>query len=250
MQIWLYTIASVLLVSAMSLVGVVTIFFGEQRVNNMLRLFVSFSVGALLGDAFIHLIPEAFAQGSMLVSFSILAGIMTFFVLERFIHWRHCHETGCEEHGHVHALPYMILLGDGLHNFIDGIIIGASYLVSIHVGIATTLAVVFHEIPQEIGDFGTLLHGGFSRGKALLWNFISGLTAVVGAVMVLLISFQFESITKILVPFAAGGFIYIATADMIPELHKHRAHKISETMKQAFFFILGIAIMYSLLFLE
>lgn len=248
MQIWFYTIASVLLVSAVSLVGVVTIFFGEKRLNNFLRLFVSFSVGALLGDAFIHLIPEAFEQGSMTVSFSILGGIMTFFILERFIHWRHCHEVGCEEHGH--ALPYVIILGDGLHNFIDGIIIAASYLVSVPVGVATTLAVVFHEIPQEIGDFGTLLYAGFSKKKALLWNFVSALTAVIGAALVLFVSFQFESITNILVPFAAGGFIYIATADMIPELHKHKVHKFSETIKQVFFFALGIVVMYSLLFLE
>ena len=190
MEIWLYALASVFLVSAVSLIGVVTIFFGEKKINNVLRLFVSFSVGALLGDAFIHLIPEAFEDGDMLVSVSILGGIITFFILERFIHWRHCHEVGCEEHGH--ALPYMILMGDGLHNFIDGVIIGASYLVSIPVGIATTLAVIFHEIPQEIGDFGTLLYSGYSKTKALLLNFASGLIAVVGAVSVLLLSSQFE----------------------------------------------------------
>jgi len=248
MEVWLYTLASVFLVSIVSLIGIVTVFFGEKKLNNVLRLFVSFSVGALLGDAFIHLIPEAFDRGGVSVSFSILAGIITFFILERLIQWHHCHEVGCEEHGH--ALPYVILTGDGLHNFIDGIIIGASYLVSIPVGVATTLAVIFHEIPQEIGDFGTLLYGGFSKAKALLWNFLSALTSVAGAVMVLLVSSQFESVTKILVPFAAGGFIYIATADMIPELHKHRAHKFSETFIQVFFFVLGIAIMYGLLFLE
>lgn len=239
---------SVFLVSLVSLVGIVVVFFGKKKLNNMLRFFVSFSVGALLGDAFIHLIPEAFENGSVSASFSILAGIITFFILERLIQWHHCHEVGCEEHGH--ALPYIILTGDGLHNFIDGIIIGASYLVSIPVGIATTLAVVFHEIPQEIGDFGTLLYGGFSKIKALVWNFLSALTSVAGAVMVLLISSQFESVTKILIPFAAGGFIYIATADMIPELHKHKVHKFSETFKQVFFFAFGIAVMYGLLFIE
>lgn len=248
MQIWFYTMVSVFLVSAMSLVGIVAVFFGEKKLNNMLRFFVSFSVGSLLGDAFIHLIPEAFDKGGVSASFSILAGIIVFFILERLIQWHHCHEVGCEEHGH--ALPYVILTGDGLHNFIDGVIIGASYLVSIPVGIATTLAVIFHEIPQEIGDFGTLLYGGFSKVKALVWNFLSALTSVAGAVMVLLISSQFESVTNILIPFAAGGFIYIATADMIPELHKHKVHKFSETFKQVFFFALGIAVMYVLLFIE
>lgn len=248
MQIWIYAMASVFLVSAMSLVGIVTIFFAENKLNSILRLFVSFSVGALLGDAFIHLIPEAFENGNEFTAMFILAGILTFFVMERFIHWRHCHEAGCQEHGH--ALPYVILLGDGLHNFIDGVIIGASYLISIPVGVATTLAVVFHEIPQEIGDFGTLLYGGFSKRKALFWNFASALTSVLGAVIVLVVSFKVESITNILIPFAAGGFIYIATADLIPELHKHQKHKFSETIKQALFFVLGIAIMYSLLYLE
>ncbi len=248
MNIWLYTISSVVLVSLVALVGIVSVFFSEKKLNSALRLFVSFSVGSLLGDAFIHLIPEAFSHGELTVSFSILAGILTFFALERFIHWHHCHEVGCHEHGKT--LPYVILLGDGLHNFIDGIIIGASYLVSIPVGIATTLAVIFHEIPQEIGDFGTLLYAGFSKKKALLWNFISALTAVLGAIMVLLLSSQFEDVTKFLVPFAAGGFIYIATADMIPELHKHKVHKLSETAKQLFFFMLGIAVMYGLLIFE
>lgn len=248
MQIWVYTILSVLLISAISLIGVAAVFVEEKRLNKILHLFVSFSVGALLGDAFIHLIPEAFGNGGITTSLLILLGIMAFFVLERFIHWRHCHEAGCEEHGH--ALPYVILIGDGLHNFIDGIIIAASYLVSIPLGIATTIAVIFHEIPQEIGDFGTLLYGGFSKMKALFWNFVSSLASVAGALLVLLVSSQFESVANILIPFAAGGFIYIATADMIPELHKHKAHKFSETFKQTFFFVLGIVVMYTLLFLE
>lgn len=247
-MVWTYTLLSVFVVSAISLIGVFSFSWKIERINQMLIFLVSFAAGTLLGDAFIHLIPEAFESGNDFTSLYILAGLLLFFVLERFIHWRHCHEVGCEEHSH--ALPYVILAGDGLHNFMDGIIIGASYLVSIPVGIATTLAVIFHEIPQEIGDFGTLLYGGFSKKKALLYNFISALTAVFGAVLVLLISRHLDYITDILIPLAAGGFIYIATADMIPELHKHKMHKLSETAKQLVFFIAGICIMYGLLYLE
>lgn len=248
MQIWIYTLISVFAVSAISLIGLFTFSWKSEKINRILIFLVSFSVGTLLGDAFLHLIPEAFENGSEITPLSILGGLLLFFILERFIHWRHCHEVGCEEHSH--ALPYVILAGDGLHNFIDGIIIGASYLVSIPVGIATTLAVIFHEIPQEIGDFGTLLYGGFSKKKALLCNFMSALTAVLGAVIVLLASNCFESVIKVLIPLAAGGFIYIATADMIPELHKHRMHKLAETLKQVIFFLAGIGIMYGLLWLE
>jgi len=248
MQVWTYTLLSVFAVSIISLIGVFSFSWKSEKINNVLIFFVSFSAGTLLGDAFLHLIPEAFESKSNFVSLYILLGLLLFFILERFIHWRHCHEVGCEEHSHV--LPYVILAGDSFHNFIDGVIIGASYLVSLPIGIATTLAVIFREIPQEIGDFGTLLYGGFSKNKALLYNFISALTAVLGAIFVLLVSVRFESVTEVLVPLAAGGFIYIATADMIPELHKHKVHKLSETLKQVIFFLAGIGIMYALLYLE
>jgi zinc and cadmium transporter len=142
----------------------------------------------------------------------------------------------------------MILTGDMVHNFIDGLVIGASYMVSIPVGVATTIAVVLHEIPQEIGDFGSLIYGGFSRFKALLYNFISALAAVLGAILVLTLSFNSESLVAILVPFAAGGFIYIAGSDLIPELHKNRNRTI--IIWQIITFVLGIGMMFSLLFLE
>ncbi|KKW05343.1 MAG: hypothetical protein UY41_C0055G0006, partial [Candidatus Moranbacteria bacterium GW2011_GWE1_49_15] len=210
MEVWFYTIASVLIVSVVSLIGVMTLSLGKNTLEKILILLVSFSAGTLLGDAFIHLIPESMEGGNGAV------------VLEKFIHWRHCHEAGCPEHSH--ALPSMILVGDGLHNFIDGMIIAASYLISIPVGIATTIAVLFHEIPQEIGDFGVLVHGGFSKTKALFYNFASASTSVLGAVLVLVASSYSENAEIFLVPFAAGGFIYIATADIIPELHKHKSH--------------------------
>lgn len=248
MQIWSYTLLSVFAVSLVSLAGAVTLVLGNARIHKILVLLVSFAAGTLLGDAFLHLIPEAFEHGTTRVSVLILSGLLFFFVLEKLIHWRHCHEEGCDEHGK--ALPYVVLAGDTLHNLIDGVIIAASYLVSVPVGIATTVAVLLHEIPQEIGDFGTLVYGGMSKAKALLFNFVSALAAVGGAVAVLVASSRSQQLAEMLVPFAAGGFIYIATADMIPELHKHGSHRVFDVIKQIAAFTLGIVIMYVLLFLE
>ena len=182
---------------------------------------------------------------TLTVSAFVIAGIAFSFIIEKIIHWRHCHHP--TTHDHPHPFAWMNLFGDGVHNFIDGLIIGAAYLVSIPVGIATTVAVILHEIPQEIGDFGVLLHGGFSKGKALLLNFVTALLSVFGAIVALLLSSYVENLTTYLVPFAAGGFIYIAAADLIPELHKET--KVSKSLLQFFFFILGVLVMILLLFL-
>ena len=246
MQIWLYTILSVVIVSLISLVGIFVIPFSKEKLNRVLIYFVSFSAGTLLGDAFIHLIPEAYSEksNSLFVSVSILLGIITFFVLEKFIHWRHCHKVACASH--PHPFSYVVLAGDTVHNFIDGLVIGASFLVDTSVGIATTVAVVFHEIPQEIGDFGSLVYGGFSKFHALMLNFITALAAVLGAIIVLAIGGN-DKVVNFLVPFAAGGFIYIAGTDLIPELHKHT--EIRKTFWQLVTFVLGIGLMVLLLML-
>lgn len=209
---------------------------------------ISFAAGALLGDVFIHLLPEIFAESGFGIEISlyILLGVAASFVMEKIIHWRHCHHPTCKDHPHPYAK--MNLLGDLVHNLIDGIIIGASYLVNIPVGIATTLAVLFHEIPQEIGDFGILIHGGYSRKKALLLNFLIALSAVLGAVVTLLIGAHVSGVTNFLIPFAAGTFIYIATADLIPELHKEVAVK--RSLLQFLWFTLGIGVMLFLLLIE
>lgn len=240
-MIWIYTLVSVIIVSLISLIGVFTLSIRREKLEKLLIYFVSLSAGTLLGDAFIHLIPEAYESGGnrIFVSFYILSGILMFFVLEKFFHWRHCHHVPNEEH--PHPFSYIILTGDTVHNFIDGMIIAASFLISIPVGIATAVAVIIHEIPQEIGDFGSLVYGGFSRIKALLFNFFTALAAVLGAVVVLLISFDIIGITKFLIPFAAGGFIYIASADLIPELHKET--KPQKSLGQLVTFIIGIGLM-------
>src|SRR3989338_4760064 len=165
MPIVLYTIVSVIVISLLAFIGIVSLAVSAKRLKTVLVYLISFSAGALFGDAFIHLLPEVVESHgfSLIISLSILTGIVLFFILEKIIHWQHCHLPITEEH--VHPFAYMNLIGDALHNFIDGVIIAASYVVSIPAGLATTLAVALHEIPQEIGDFGVLIYGGFSRSK-------------------------------------------------------------------------------------
>lgn len=246
-NIWLYSLVSVLIVSLISFVGILTLSINTKKLKKILLYMVSFSAGALFGDAFIHLLPEIIEEVGfgLNISIYVMFGIGFSFIIEKFIHWRHCHITSEE---HVHPFALMNLFGDGVHNFIDGIIIGASYLVSIPVGIATTLAVIFHELPQEIGDFGVLLHGGFSKSKALFFNFITALTAVFGAVFALVLSSFVENITTFLIPFSAGTFIYIAGSDLIPELHKEV--RVDKSLLQLIAIVLGVLVMLSLLLLE
>ncbi|MEW5955486.1 MAG: ZIP family metal transporter [Candidatus Micrarchaeota archaeon] len=242
-----WALASLFLVSAVSLVGALAFLWKARRLAQALVLLVSFSAGALLGDAFIHLLPEAAEEGFTLgVSFSFLAGIIVFFVLEKFVHWRHCHTPTSKEHPHPVAV--MNLVGDGLHNFLDGVLIGASYLASIPLGIATTIAVVFHEVPQEIGDFGVLLHAGFSERKALAFNFLSALVAVAGGLAAFAAGSAVQGLAAALVPFTAGGFVYIAVADLIPQLHKET--RPLKSVLQLAGFCAGIAVMTSLLLVE
>jgi len=243
-----YTLLSVALVSVVALIGIFFLSLKESNLRKVLTYLVSFAAGALFGDAFFHLLPEAVEKigfGARL-SFGVLGGILFFFIVEKIIHWRHCHLPITKEHTHPFAL--MNLIGDVVHNFLDGLIIGASYLVSVPVGIATTAAVILHEIPQEISDFGVLLHGGFSRAKALWYNFLTSLSAFVGAILALVIGVKAGNFEAMIVPIAAGGFIYIAGADLIPELHKEVEAK--KSLVQVITIMFGIAVMFALTFLE
>jgi zinc and cadmium transporter len=207
---------STLMVSLISVVGIFFITVNEQVFNKVLLLLVSFASGTLLGAAFLELIPESLSASSEIVFIVILVGILAFFLLEKSL-WRHCHERECP----THAFAYMNLLGDGVHNFIDGVVIAASFLVSVPLGVTTTLAVIAHEIPQEIGDFSILIYGGFSKLKALSYNFLTATIAIFAAALTYFLSAYLPSL-EYLLAFAAGGFIYIATTDLIPELHKER----------------------------
>jgi zinc and cadmium transporter len=217
---WLYSLASVVLVSLLSLLGIAFVSVSEERLKKIIFVMVSLAVGSLFGDAFIHLLPQAFAkfEAKVEASLYLLAGIFAFFILEKFLLWRHQHTL--EANNPVRPVGYMNLLADGVHNFIDGMIIGASYLVSLPVGVATTTAVIFHEIPHELGNFFVLLYAGFSKARAIFFNFISALFAILGTIVALLVSSRVEHFSSLMLPLAAGGFIYIAGSDLVPELNK------------------------------
>jgi zinc and cadmium transporter len=241
---YLYTLISVLAVSLFSLIGVFILAIKWNNLNKLTVFLVSLSAGTLLGDSFLHLLPEAVRENSGADTWLwLLAGILFFFILEKVIHWRHCHLPTTEDHPHPFGL--MNLVGDGLHNFLDGIIIAGSFLVNINLGLATTIAVIAHEIPQEISDFGVLVYAGFSRAKALVLNLLSASLAIIGALLALTIGGQTDSFTDFIIPFTAGNFIYIATSDLFPELKKD-----NDKLHQAFFqlasIIIGIAIMLAL----
>ena len=217
---FLCAIASVILVSLLSLIGLVTISVSEARLRSALFALVSLAAGAMFGDTFIHLLPESFQKSTatFMTSMSVLAGVLGFFVLEKFILWRHQHTVVSSKE--IHPLGYLNLIADGVHNLIYGMMIGAAYLVSLPIGMATTLAVVFHEIPQEIGDFGILLHAGFTKRRAVFFNFLSATLAIFGTIVALLVGSRLESFSAVMLPFTAGGFIYIAGSDLLPELQK------------------------------
>jgi zinc and cadmium transporter len=248
MGVWAYTFISVIIVSIISLIGIFFLSLNKSRLRKMLLFLVSLAVGGLFGDAIIHLIPESFEQitGKLTAPLLLLGGILLFFVVEKVIRWRHCHVPTSEHH--LHPVVTLNIIGDGVHNLIDGMLIGASYLVSIPIGITTTLAVILHEIPQEIGDFGILVHGGLSVKKALLFNFASALTAVLGGLVILVIGPHVENVALYMLPITAGGFIYIAAADLIPELHVECGLSIS--IRQILFVALGIGLMALMVLLE
>ena len=246
---WLLSISAVVIISLISMIGILALWLKEQQLKKILLYMVSFSAGALLGDAFIHLIPEA-VEGigfGISISMYILFGIIFSFILEKFLRWRHCHIPTSSEHPHSFAV--MNLFGDAIHNLIDGLIVGGSFIVSFPVGMASTLAVVFHEIPQELGDFGVLIHGGFSKRKALGFNLLTALTAIIGTIIALTFGSIIEGFTPLLLSFSAGNFIYIAGSDLIPELRKDEANFKKSTL-QIISICLGIGTMLILLLFE
>lgn len=247
-QIWLYSLLSVGLVSLVSVIGVVTISMNIEKLRRALLFLVSFAAGSLIGGAFLHLLPEAIEQdGNVLKKmYLIISGIIFFFALEKILFWRHCHIPTSEQHRHPVGLNNLI--GDGAHNLIDGMIIAGSYLVSIPLGISTTVAVLLHEIPQEIGDYSILIYAGYTKGRALFLNLLSAVVAIVGAVLTLTIGTSVIHAQEYLIPLTIGGFIYIATADLIPEL-KEETHT-GRSALQLFAMVLGVAVAAGMLLLE
>lgn len=234
-------LVSVATVSAVPLGGFLLLSRGEPRVERLVQPLVAFAVGALLSGAFLHLLPEAVAvSGTGLGVFgALLGGFLAFFALEKFL-WR--------THGHAardrapagSPLATLNLVGDGLHNLIDGMIIAAAYLTDPTLGLTTTIAVLLHEIPQELGDFAVLVYGGLPMRRAVLFNFVSGLVAVVGASLVLTVGRAASGVSDALLPIAAGGFVYIAAADLVPELH--RVRRLSASLWQIALILFGAAL--------
>jgi zinc and cadmium transporter len=201
--------------SAIAMVGSATLVLSERMLQRILLPLVAFAAGSLLGGAFFHMLPVGLGAGisDVAVYGLVLAGFAVFFGLEQFLHWHHCHraDASCKK-----PLTYLILIGDGLHNFLGGLAVAGTFLIDIRLGIVTWLAAAAHEVPQELGDFGVLVHGGWEKRRALVYNMYSALTFLVGGLIAYAVSFRFD--VSFLVPFAAGNFIYIGAADLIPEV--------------------------------
>ena len=224
----------------------------ESIRNHLLPHLVSFATGALLGAAFLGLLPHALASvnstDTHVIPMAVLLGLLGFFLLEKLVLWRHCHADHCEvhapdDHSRDHSTGAMILLGDGLHNFLDGILIAAAFLTDIHLGVVTSLAVAAHEIPQEVGDFAVLLHSGFSRNRAFLYNVLTSLTTVIGGVLAYFALQQMQNVLPYVLAIAASSFIYIAVADLIPTIN--RLVEGRATLQQVLLIAAGILLIYS-----
>ncbi|MBS3101281.1 ZIP family metal transporter [Candidatus Woesearchaeota archaeon] len=240
LSILLQILIAVLIVSLVSILGIL-IFFRKKTLNKILFYLVSFAAGTLLGAAFLNLLPEALENGfKESVPIFILLGILSFFILEKFLYWHH-HHAG-HEHEEVHGFTYLNIVGDAIHNFLDGAVIAISFMNNTALGIITTIAIIAHEIPQEIADFSILIYGGFSKAKALVYNFLTALTAVIGALAAYFYSSAIGNSTTFLTSFAVGGFVYIASSDLIPEIHKEKDLK--KSLVQLVLLALGIFLIW------
>ncbi len=236
-----WIIGSSLLMSAIAMIGSVTLLLKEATLQRILLPLVAFAAGSLIGGAFFHMIPaglDVFGNNTWFFAW-LLLGFCVFFALEQFLHWHHCHraQTSCKQ-----PLTYLILIGDGLHNFIGGLAIAGTFLIDIRLGVMAWLAAAAHEVPQELGDFGVLIHGGWGKRKALLYNMLSALTFLLGGLVTYFLSFNLD--ISFLIPFAAGNFIYIGASDLVPEVNKHGDVKTNVVNYAAF--ITGILLMLSI----
>lgn len=234
-------IIATLVISSGSLIGIMTLSFNQLFLKRTISALIALSAGTMLGAAFLHLLPDAISTlGAELPLQITLFAFISFFLIEKVLHWHHCHEhEDCNDHASV---GYMNLLGDMLHNFLDGLLIAGAFLASTELGIAATLAIILHEIPQEIGDFGVLIHSGFSRSKALALNLLVSLTAVIGGLLGYFAGQEIKLFSSYLIPFAAGGFIYIAASDLVPEMKKTTTTR--RTLVVLLTFLTGISLMY------
>ncbi len=244
-MVLLEIILSTIAISLISLIGIVTFAIKEKRLNKILHYLVSFSIGGLIGTAFLHLIPEAIETSSINSTFLfVCGGIVLFLFIERVLHWRHCHEEHCA----VHSFAYTNLIGESVHNFLDGVIIAGAFLLDFKIGLATTMAIIIHEIPHELGNFGILMYAGMTKTKALLFNFLTAAFSVLGGILGFFLLGYLNGILPIILALTAGGFIYIAASDLIPEIRKEAGFL--KSIANIAIIILGIALMYFVTFLE
>jgi len=241
MMVYIYILLASIITSLVSLIGILFFKVPINKLEKAIMFLVSLSAGTLLGDSFLHLLPESVEslENGMVIWAGVLGGIILFFILEKIICWRHCHIPTSESH--IHSVGKMNLIGDALHNLIDGMILAGSFMVDFNLGIVTTIAVISHEIPQEIGDFGVLIHAGYTVKRALFFNFLSALASILGAVIIMVLGYKIVGLTDIILPITAGGFIYIAASDLIPELKKEVT--INKTLKQLLGIFLGLGFM-------
>lgn len=247
----IYGLVAAFAVSVVSLIGVVALVSNRFPLTNATPFFLSLAAGAMVGNALFHLIPEGFehyisadgANGLRFVSLLIIGGFFAFFAIDLLLH-----SVGKHDQPHAKPIGYLVMLGDTLENFVDGIVIGSAFLLSPEIGIATTIAVVVHEIPIELGDFAVLMHSGFSRKKALIWNFTSGMISLIGVVTAWYFGQHIADFPHLMGPIAAGAFLYMAGSSLIPAIRED-AH-FSKAGVHLLIAIVGAAIMYSLLFLE
>lgn len=225
--------------SAIAMIGSVTLVLKPATLNRLLLPMVAFAAGSLIGGAFFHMIPAALDanHSSLEIGVAVVSGFTVFFFLEQALHWRHCHraQSECRQ-----PLTYLVLIGDALHNFLGGLAIAGTFLIDIRLGITSWLAAAAHEVPQELGDFGVLVHGGWSKRRALLFNVLSGLTFLLGGLLAYGLSSQMD--VSLLIPFAAGNFLYIGASDLVPEVNKHDDYKANTVHLAAF--VLGVALLF------
>lgn len=248
---FLSIIAATSVVSIFSLGGILALSLKENTLHKILLVVVAFSAGSILGAAYFDLLPEAIELvDESIVFVYVTSGFILFFFLERFIYWYHGHGHEADiaakvsEGAPAKAFAYLNLIGDGIHNIIDGMVIAASFLIGLSVGLATTIAVIFHELPQEMGDYGILVYAGFKRGRALLLNFIVALAVIIGGISAVFFIEMVEAASGLLIALSAGGFIYLAASELIPELHEEKDFR--KSLLQFAMFILGIAAIWSL----
>lgn len=241
---WVAALVAVAAVSSVSLVGATVLYLKASTLQRALFFLISFAAGALLGDAFFHIVPEISESDhgfDVPASIALLTGVVAFFLLEKALHWHHAHLPHEEV---IHPVAVSNLVGDGLHNFIDGAIVAGGFVASTELGVATTIAVALHEIPQELGDFGILLHSGMPPRRALALNLATALAAFAGAAMTLILS-DVAAIERMALPFTAGAFVYIASTDLLPELHKEPEP--GKSVAQAAALVAGMGVMALLL---